>query len=134
VMASCTGISPCRAAKVYCILPKSQCKGADPLNGPLRIPTLGFTTLRLHLFRALSFVQSLILCEDSLIVIDSMPLDKLFRCNPFLLTLLASRFQLAIPVIASLIAYPYEAFNRGNVTNRAAQSDGGLKGHMPVHG
>jgi len=58
VRASCTGISPHRTAKVYRIGPKSEWKGADPCRGPLRIPTSGFTTLGLHLCRALSFVKT----------------------------------------------------------------------------
>jgi hypothetical protein len=47
VNASCTGISPHRAAKVYRIPPKSEWKGADPRKGPLHIPTSVFTTLGL---------------------------------------------------------------------------------------
>jgi hypothetical protein len=63
-----------------------------------------------------------------------MPLGNLFRCSPFLLTHLASRFQLAVPFFANLIADPCEASNCGNVSNRAAQSDGVLKVEMPDYG
>jgi hypothetical protein len=40
VNASCTGISPHRAAKVYRIFLKSEWKGAAPRRSSLRIPTI----------------------------------------------------------------------------------------------
>jgi hypothetical protein len=52
------GISPHRAAKVYRIGPKSEWEEADPCGGPIRILTSGFTTLGLHLCKALSFVKT----------------------------------------------------------------------------
>ncbi|XZE35013.1 hypothetical protein SH501x_000496 [Pirellulaceae bacterium SH501] len=55
--ASCLGISPHRAAKVYRIPSKSEWMGAAPCEGLLRIPTSSITTLGLHLCRALSFVK-----------------------------------------------------------------------------
>jgi hypothetical protein len=38
--ASCRGISPRRAAKIYRIVPKSEWKGADPREGPLSVGAL----------------------------------------------------------------------------------------------
>ncbi len=69
-------------------------------------------------------LQSLILREDTSVVIASKPLGNLFRCSPFLLTRFASRFELSVAFFSDLLAETCEAIGRGNVSNRAVQSNG----------
>ncbi len=57
-------------------------------------------------------------------------LGNFFRCGSFLLTQFASRFQLAIAFLSSLLAQPCKAVCRGSVSNRAAQSDSVVVVHM----
>ena len=75
-------------------------------------------------------LQSLILREDTFVVIASKPLGNLFRCSPFLLTQFASFFQLSVALFSDHFAESCEAVGRGNVSNRTVQSNGVVVFHV----